>query len=324
MKIITKDISVIIEKLNLNIKLENAVLDNKNIYCNFNIEEKHKHNVGNLQQQINHILTKSYPNKNLHIAFSNKKNQSNKIAPNNNNIKNVVLVSSCKGGVGKSTISANIALALAKQGLNTGLLDADIQGPSIPTIFNIQESKIESQNGLMLPVDYNGIKIISMGFLLKNNQSAFLKSSLVNKTITQMVNQTLWGELDILLIDMPPGTGDIYFKILELLNVNCVILVSTAQDLAMLDTARSFNMFEKLGINILGLINNMAYFKCPCCNKQTALFKQSKHVINIPTLASLEFDENTSAISTINQNNKSYNFKELNNVANIIKNNISH
>ncbi len=302
--------------------IASAVIDEENnCYCHF-ASSTYYNQIQDLKLVINNELKKALAVNNVFITIS-KQDEQKKEEANNINIKHIVLVSSCKGGVGKSTISSNLAYYLSKQGLKIGLLDGDIQGPSIPSLFNIKEEKIFSENSLMIPPTKEGIQIMSMGFLLKDHQSAFFKSSIVSKTLTQMIEKTAWNNLDILIIDMPPGTGDIYFQLTKSLKIDYAVLVTTPQELALLDTQRSLNVLNKLKINVLGLINNMAYFKCPCCNKKVEVFKSDKkaQILNqVDILTNLELDQTTSTFVKEEKSPASYNQNEFIKLAKLITN----
>ncbi|WP_317168067.1 Mrp/NBP35 family ATP-binding protein [Blattabacterium cuenoti] len=180
-------------------------------------------------------------------------------------IKNIIAVASGKGGVGKSTIASNIAISLKKMGFNVGLLDADIHGPSIPLMFNIDIKNIsilQQNNGLMMPITVHGIKIFSIGFFLKYGQAIVWRGPMVSKVLMQFFNETYWGELDFLIIDLPPGTGDIHLSLLQEISLKGIVIVSTSQKIAISDVTRTVEMFrmKSIYVPILGIIENMSYF----------------------------------------------------------------
>ncbi len=301
--------------------IASAIIDEENnCYCHF-ASSKYCNEIQDLKFIINNELKKAFAVNNVFITISKQDENKEQSPKQESNIKHIVLITSCKGGVGKSTISANLAYSLQKQGLKIGLLDGDIQGPSIPSLFNIKEEKIFSENGKMIPPTKDGIQIMSMGFLLKDHQSAFFKSSIVSKTLNQMIEKTAWNNLDILIIDMPPGTGDIYFNLAKNLKIDTALLVSTPQELSLLDTQRSLNVLNKLKINVLGLINNMAYLKCPCCDKQVEIFKSDKkaQILNqVEVLTNLELDQTTTSPikkDIEKENNANYNQSEFEKLA---------
>jgi ATP-binding protein involved in chromosome partitioning len=184
-----------------------------------------------------------------------------------NNIKNILLVSSGKGGVGKSTVASNLAIALAADGAKVGLIDADIYGPSVPTMFGLLHAKPsarETENGktLILPIEKYGIKLLSLGFFADPNQPVPWRGPMASNAIKQLFNDADWGELDYLVVDLPPGTGDIHITITQSYPIAGAVIVTTPQQVALADTRKGLAMFRMPGINIpvLGVIENMAYF----------------------------------------------------------------
>ena len=178
-------------------------------------------------------------------------------------VKRKIAISSGKGGVGKSTVSANLAVALAKQGYKVGLLDADIFGPSIPKMFGIeQERPIADENGKIVPIEKYGVKILSIGFFVNPESAIVWRGAMASNAIKQLINDAAWGELDYFLIDLPPGTSDIHLNIVGSLELDGAIVVSTPQQVALADAIKGIDMFqnEKVNVPILGLIENMAWF----------------------------------------------------------------
>jgi Mrp family chromosome partitioning ATPase/DUF971 family protein len=187
-------------------------------------------------------------------------------------VKNIIAVASCKGGVGKSTIAANIARELAARGFATGLLDADIYGPSIPTLFGIHRPEIlQDRSGLLIPMEVNGMKLMSFGFLLPEGP-AILRGPLVSQYIQQLLGQVSWGDLEYLVIDMPPGTGDVQLTITQSIRITGAVIVTTRQSLALVDVERGIEMFEKVKVPMLGIAENMSYFVCDNCDKKHWIF----------------------------------------------------
>lgn len=181
-------------------------------------------------------------------------------------IKHKIAISSAKGGVGKSTVSSNLAVALANKGYKVGLLDADIYGPSIPKMFDIEEERptVEVIDGKdwIVPVEKMGIKILSIAFFIEKDNAIIWRGAMASNALKQLINDTLWGDLDFFLIDLPPGTGDVHLTLLQTIDLNGAIIVSTPQQVALLDTVKGINMFlnEKINIPIVGLIENMSWF----------------------------------------------------------------
>jgi len=181
-------------------------------------------------------------------------------------IKNIVAVASGKGGVGKSTVSANLAIALAKQGFKTGIVDADIYGPSIPLMFDVVDAKpkVKEENGQqwIIPVEKYGVKVLSIGFFVDPAQALIWRGPMAANALKQLLNETDWGELDYLVIDLPPGTGDFQLTLAQDFKIGGITVVSTPQEVALADARKALSMFntDKISIPILGLVENMSYF----------------------------------------------------------------
>lgn len=189
------------------------------------------------------------------------------------NIKNIIVVSSGKGGVGKSTTAINLAVSLAKTDARIGVLDADIYGPSLPILLGEVSYKPEiSANNRFIPLEKYGILAISFGFLADPKQATIWRGAIVNKALNQLLNDSEWGELDILVIDMPPGTGDIHLTIAQNFPITATLVVTTPQDIALLDVGKSINMFQKLDIPCLGVIENMSTHICEKCGNESDIF----------------------------------------------------
>jgi ATP-binding protein involved in chromosome partitioning len=188
------------------------------------------------------------------------------------NVKNIIAVASGKGGVGKSTTAANLALALAAEGARVGMLDADIHGPSQTMMLNVS-GKPETQDGkLMEPKENYGLQIISVGLLVDQDTPMVLRGPIISGYLTELLEKTNWKDLDYLIIDMPPGTGDIQLTLSQKVPVTGAVIVTTPQDIALLDARRGVKMFEKVGIPILGVVENMAVHTCSNCGHQEHIF----------------------------------------------------
>jgi len=207
-------------------------------------------------------------------------------------IKNFVMVSSGKGGVGKSTTSVNLAVALAMQGKKVGLLDADIYGPNIPRMVGLEGTKPEILNNKVIPFKAYGIEVMSMGSLINQGQALMWRGAMVMKAITQLLQDILWSELDLLVIDMPPGTGDAQLTLAQSVPVAAGINVTTPQHVALDDSRRSLDMFKKLHIPIAGIVENMSGFICPNCETESDIF-------GIGTCEELAKEYNTSVLANI-------------------------
>jgi ATP-binding protein involved in chromosome partitioning len=188
------------------------------------------------------------------------------------NVKNIIAVASGKGGVGKSTTAVNLALALAAEGATVGILDADIYGPSQPMMMGI-EGRPESADGqTMEPLENYGVQVISIGFLVDADQAMIWRGPMATQALEQLLRQTRWRDLDYLLIDMPPGTGDIALTLSQRVPLTGAVIVTTPQDIALLDVKRGVEMFKKVGVPILGIVENMAVYCCPNCGHKEHIF----------------------------------------------------
>jgi ATP-binding protein involved in chromosome partitioning len=187
------------------------------------------------------------------------------------NIKNLILVASGKGGVGKSTVAVNLALALSQSGYATGLLDADVYGPSIPTMLG-PSGKPGTDGKHLFPIEKHGLKLISMGYLVDPEVAMIWRGPMLASAATQFVTDVEWGELDYLVLDLPPGTGDIQLTLAQKFKVTGAVLVSTPQEVALADVRRAKTMFDKVHINTIGLVENMSYFICPNCDARHEIF----------------------------------------------------
>ncbi len=188
------------------------------------------------------------------------------------NIKYMVAIASGKGGVGKSTTSVNIALSLKLMGLKVGLLDADVFGPSMPRMMGINEKPQSIDGNSLEPLEKYGIKIMSMGFMVAEDQPVVWRGPMVMGALQQMLNDVNWGEIDILIIDMPPGTGDAQLTMSQNAPLDGAVIISTPQDIALIDAKKGLNMFLKVDVPVLGIIENMSYFLCPKCGHQSDIF----------------------------------------------------
>lgn len=187
-------------------------------------------------------------------------------------VKNVIAVASGKGGVGKSTTTVNLALALAAEGAKVGILDADIYGPSQPMMMGIT-GRPESEDGkTMLPLENHGVEVMSIGFLVDEDQAMIWRGPMATQALDQLLRQTQWGDLDYLLVDMPPGTGDIALTLSQRVPLTGAVIVTTPQDIALIDARKGLNMFEKVGVPILGIVENMAVYCCPNCGHTEHIF----------------------------------------------------
>src|SRR5438128_1525919 len=201
-----------------------------------------------------------------------KQNNPNDLVPS---VKNVVLVGSGKGGVGKSTISANVAVALAQLGCRVGLLDADIYGPSIPLMMGLYGSRPNSPDGKIVePLTAHGVKVISIGFFVDPDQAMIWRGPMLHGALVQLLRDVRWGDLDYLILDLPPGTGDIQLTIAQQVAVSGAVVVTTPQDVALSDAIKAKTMFDKVSIPVLGFVENMSGFVCPHCGQEPDIFSK--------------------------------------------------
>lgn len=191
------------------------------------------------------------------------------------NIRHIIAVASGKGGVGKSTISTNLAVGLAAHGLRVGLLDADIYGPSIPMMMGITEKPQTDKDGNVLPIIRHNVACMSIGTMSKPDQALIWRGPMVQGALLQLMRDVAWGALDALILDLPPGTGDIQLTMCQQIPLSGAIIVSTPQDIALIDARKAIAMFERVHVPILGMIENMSSFCCPNCGTETAIFGQN-------------------------------------------------
>ena len=210
------------------------------------------------------------------------------------NVKFPILIGSGKGGVGKSTVSSNLAISLAKLGHKVGLLDADFYGPSIAMMFGIKEEPEVNEKEKLVPFEKFGVKVMSLGFLLEEDTPVIWRGPLLMKALTQFLEDVEWGELDYLLIDLPPGTGDIQLSLAQNVKVKGAIAVTTPQDVALLDVKKAVTMFEKLNIPVMGVVENMSYFVCHNCGTKHFIFSGNQtdtgDKLGLPVLGRIPID----------------------------------
>jgi ATP-binding protein involved in chromosome partitioning len=188
------------------------------------------------------------------------------------NVRNIIAVASGKGGVGKSTTAANLALALASEGATVGLLDADIYGPSQPMMMGIEGRPDSADGKTMEPMERHGVQVMSIGFLVDQDQAMIWRGPMATQALEQLLRQTNWKDLDYLVVDMPPGTGDIQLTLSQRVPMTGAVIVTTPQDIALLDAKKGIKMFEKVGVPILGIVENMAVHVCSNCGHAEHIF----------------------------------------------------
>ncbi|MEM9240867.1 MAG: Mrp/NBP35 family ATP-binding protein [Pseudomonadota bacterium] len=213
-------------------------------------------------------------------------------------VDRILAIGSGKGGVGKSTVSSNLAVSLARQGRRVGLLDADIYGPSMPRMMGVNKRPASPDGKTIIPLHAHGVTLMSIGFMVEDQKAVIWRGPMLMGALQQMLGQVQWGELDVLLVDLPPGTGDVQLTLCTKSALTGAIVVSTPQDVALLDARKALNMFETLNTPILGLIENMSSFVCPDCGSAFHIFGHGgvaaeAERLNVPLLAALPIDLET-------------------------------
>lgn len=189
-------------------------------------------------------------------------------------IDRIIAVASGKGGVGKSTVAVNLALAIADEGHRVGLLDADIYGPSIPTMLGLQGQQPQAVDQRMQPIDAAGMPVMSLGFLVEEDTPMIWRGPMVHSAVTQFIREVDWGQLDFLVVDMPPGTGDAHLTLTQAVPLDGAVIVTTPQDIALIDARKGLRMFDKVGAPVLGIVENMGTFVCPDCGSEHPIFSE--------------------------------------------------
>jgi ATP-binding protein involved in chromosome partitioning len=187
-------------------------------------------------------------------------------------VDRILAVASGKGGVGKSTVSSNLAVALAKQGRRVGLLDADIYGPSQPRMMGVSKRPSSPDGKTIIPLQAHGVTMMSIGLMMKEDEAVVWRGPMLMGALQQMLGQVEWGELDVLIVDLPPGTGDVQLTLAQKASITGAIVVSTPQDVALLDARKALNMFEKTKTPVIGMIENMSSYHCPQCGHEAHIF----------------------------------------------------
>ncbi|MCY4395339.1 MAG: Mrp/NBP35 family ATP-binding protein [Rhodospirillaceae bacterium] len=210
-------------------------------------------------------------------------------------IGSIVAVASGKGGVGKSTTAANLALALMAEGARTGLLDADIYGPSMPRMMGVRGKPTTADGKVLDPMNGHGVKLMSMGFLVDEETPMIWRGPMVMSALQQLLQDVDWGPLDVLVVDMPPGTGDAQLTLAQTAKLAGAVIVSTPQDIALLDARKGLNMFRKVDVPVLGIVENMSYFQCPHCGERSDIFshggaRREAERLGVPFLGEIPLD----------------------------------
>ena len=210
-------------------------------------------------------------------------------------VKNTFAVSSGKGGVGKSTVAVNIAAGLVLQGAKVGLMDADVYGPNVPMMMGVRGEQPEQRDGKIVPVESHGVKLISMGFFVPEDTPLTWRGPMIHTAIQQLLRDVLWGDLDYLIVDLPPGTGDAQLTISQVVPLTGAVIVTTPQEVALHDSRKGLVMFQKVNVPILGIIENMSYYICGKCGERTEIFsygggERAAEILGVPFLGRVPID----------------------------------
>ncbi len=267
-------------------RIESIIINNNRAIITISVAHNEIDFYNAIKPSITEHLTNTFKHTDMKfmVVFANHKKLTSHINKNdqtvNTNIKNIIVIASGKGGVGKSTTTANLAYALKAQGMTVGILDADIYGPSIPKMLNTHGKPTVNVQQQLNPICKDGIQFISMGLLLDQNSPALWRGPIAQRAVQQFIKDVSWSNIDVLLIDLPPGTGDIHLTLASKMNLTGAIIVSTPQDVALIDAEKAIAMFNKFDIPVIGLIENMSSFTCPHCQKNTKIFS-SANIKNI-------------------------------------------
>jgi ATP-binding protein involved in chromosome partitioning len=226
---------------------------------------------GRIEQEVRQAIEKVPGVEKVNIkmsAVTRKSIDTGSLVPH---VSHVIAVGSGKGGVGKSTVASNLALALARAGAAVGLMDADVYGPNLPLMLGVTATP-QSSNGKILPVEVHGIRLMSMGFFLKEDEPVIWRGPMLHGVMKQFLGDVEWGRLDYLVIDLPPGTGDVQLTLSQVIPLSGAVVVTTPQDVALLDARKAIGMFHKVNVPILGIIENMSGFTCSHCGERTDIF----------------------------------------------------
>jgi ATP-binding protein involved in chromosome partitioning len=210
-------------------------------------------------------------------------------------VAHIVAVGSGKGGVGKTTLSVNLATALAKLGFRVGLIDADIYGPNVPLMMGVGRQPRVLENNQIEPLESHGVKLISVGFISPGDKPLVMRGPMLHQIIRQFLQQVQWGELDFLIVDLPPGTGDVVISLVQTVPLTGAVVISTPSDVALQDARKALEMFHQVNVEVLGLVENMSHFTCPHCNQEVDIFSRGgaerlAKQANLAFLGSVELD----------------------------------
>ena len=282
--------------------VKDVIIKNSDVEIILDITTRDNSIKGKLESEIKNKLNNISEISNLKVDININNPESNKkeihtveqkdLVPQ---IKHKIAVASGKGGVGKSTIAVNLAASIGLKDYRVGLLDADIYGPSIPMMMDAGLTKLFVENNKVIPVEKYGIKLMSIGFFIEKDRPLIWRGPMVNKAIQQLLEDVKWNELDYLIVDLPPGTGDAQLSISQSLRLSGVVIVTTPQDISLIDAVKGAHMFQRIKVPVIGIIENMSYFLCPKCGEKSEIFgsggglRESRR-LNVPFLGEIPLD----------------------------------
>ena len=292
-------------KLNQDNKNINIVCKDGKAFISLNIDSKFQNQYQNLIVDLKNSIQKLDDILSVNVILTSEKlnEQDNKQDWRFKiKSKNIIAIASGKGGVGKSTFAVNYAVALKNIGYKVGILDADIYGPSVPRMMGISGKPQANDNNKLVPLESYGVKCMSIGFLISVDTPAIWRGPMVMKALEQMFNGVEWGELDYLVIDLPPGTGDAQLTLAQSSKLSGSIIISTPQDVALIDARKGINMFNKVNVPVLGIVENMSYFICDSCNQRHEIFsngsvKKEAEIFEIDFLGEIPINKNLRILS---------------------------
>ena len=292
-------------KLNQDNKNINIVCKEGKVFISLNIDSKFQNQYQNLIVDLKNSIQKLDDILSVNVILTSEKlnEQDNKQDWRFKiKSKNIIAIASGKGGVGKSTFAVNYAVALKNIGYKVGILDADIYGPSVPRMMGISGKPQANDDNKLVPLESYGVKCMSIGFLISVDTPAIWRGPMVMKALEQMFNGVEWGELDYLVIDLPPGTGDAQLTLAQSSKLSGSIIISTPQDVALIDARKGINMFNKVNVPVLGIVENMSYFICDSCNQRHEIFsngsvKKEAEIFEIDFLGEIPINKNLRILS---------------------------
>ena len=292
-------------KLNQDNKNINIVCKDGKAFISLNIDSKFQNQYQNLIVDLKNSIQKLDDILSVNVILTSEKlnEQDNKQDWRFKiKSKNIIAIASGKGGVGKSTFAVNYAVALKNIGYKVGILDADIYGPSVPRMMGISGKPQANDDNKLVPLENYGVKCMSIGFLISVDTPAIWRGPMVMKALEQMFNGVEWGELDYLVIDLPPGTGDAQLTLAQSSKLSGSIIISTPQDVALIDARKGINMFNKVNVPVLGIVENMSYFICDSCNQRHEIFsngsvKKEAEIFEIDFLGEIPINKNLRILS---------------------------